>query len=126
MSKHKKRSSRKKVARPSRNGKHPTGIELALRRAYPEAVTVATTLAPHGYRVLVISWEFLDLCPQERERDFEASLARLPSWCRVGLDDRTRISLLFLATPDEEWSGEWPFLNRQRFLDPKAPWHGAA
>jgi hypothetical protein len=101
-------------------------LNRALRLAYPEAIRIASTQAPHGHRILVISWEFLTLCPQEREQDLTRRLAALPAWQWLGQDRQVRIAVTFLATPDEEWSGEWPFLNRHRFLDPKALWHGAA
>lgn len=87
-----------------------------MRRAYPGA-RVEIGEAPHGYRVLVVSDEFLAMCPSDREADFDR---------RVGPSCRWRVALTFLSTADEEWSGEWPFTNRRRFFDPKAPWHGAA
>jgi hypothetical protein len=88
---------------------------IRLRRAYPAAERVEVGPAPHGYRVLVISREFLQLCPAEREADLAHRLGNL---------GRNDIALTFLATPDEEWSGDWPFINRRRFLDPKTTWRG--
>jgi hypothetical protein len=101
---------------PRRGGTTHRRLIAALRWAYPEAVRIVAVSAPHGYRVLVISREFLALCPEERELD----LARRLRW------DGTRIALACLVTPDEERLGDWPFVDGDRFLDPRQPWRGVA